>query len=148
MARGEDLSLKAARGQKRVRSVPTRAERAGGIIDVGVVHVRRVSVRGRPEEHETVTRMEVESRELAASLDHSVVEVEGRVEAADFFHESREEIGTLAKEASGLGVLREVPHHAADERRRRFASGCEHRRGDTERCVTGDTSVLTAAASG
>src|SRR5215469_1573670 len=109
---------------------------------VGVVYMRRVSVCGRPEEHETVAGMEVESPELAASLYQPVVEVEGRIEPADFFHESRNEIAILAKAVSGRGVLREVPHHAADERRGRLTPCCEHRGGDTDRCVTRDTSVL------
>src|SRR4030095_6440964 len=47
---------------------------------VRVVYVRRVPVRRRPEEHQAVAGMEVESRELAAPLHHPIVEVEGRGE--------------------------------------------------------------------
>src|SRR4029450_1540754 len=109
---------------------------------VGVFHVRCVSVRGRPEEHEAIPGMEVESRERPTPPHPPIVKVEGRVETTALFHESRNEFWSPAEDASDLGVLREVLHDVADEGCRRVASRREHCGGDTDRCVAWNTAVL------
>jgi hypothetical protein len=97
---------------------------------VGILHTRGISIRRGPEEHETVAGTELESLELADPSHRAVAEVEGRIAARDLFHESRDEFGTRAQDLLGPGMLREIPHHAADQGRRRFASCCKLRGGD------------------
>src|SRR5690606_16482654 len=66
------------------------------IIDMG-----RIPIRRRPEEHQTIPGMELESAELAIALHDAVVEVEGRLQTRHLLHEARNQLATLAQDVRG-----------------------------------------------